>query len=495
MYMKNRKRKVLSRRLLGVLALSVCFSITACGAESENESSLSAKPNVVVPKTQEEIFLEVKQADTNSRAYEGAYTCTAYLCTSTTHRTETMEQLVSCDVENGKLAAKNYIINENGEKQAIDEGKWFEVAGEDYWYYSDYENERCYKDTQKEGLDIALGGMPCEMLEGVVSFTLADDFNELTQAYEKVTTDSVTALQEKSANVIGNTEITTAHDNGVSVVQIDSRAEIGGEDEKLASYSFVLSLTEKDEKISEVYIKTELSGEYQGTPVFQAEECSISYTYAFDEALYNSITPCAETGKNQEEYIGIEFVYYDDYSVWGRVAVNQSESAADLFKQVEYDAFNHYARVEYSPFECTVEGWYLDEAHTQRFDAETIHLEDLLAVKKLYAKDLTVSNEWIFVAEKDERIERLSKIYKIVEGNGLPGGVWLYNRTPRILRANGEQRELSLQQGYFDEIYFQGVLTEETSVFVEGGKIYTLEFVNVYEDTDYNLFSPLFDIL
>lgn len=495
--MQNRqdKRKVFSRRVIG-LALAVGISVSATACAYKNNNSSTPTSNKLPPTTDEEIFTTVKEADKNSRAYEQAYAIEITSTEKHNDREVKMQQVASVDIEKGKFVSKSYAIDENGEKQPYEECKGFQVSGQDYWYYSDYANAKCYKANEGEALEYVLGGMPCESLALLVSFTLADSFNELTQAYEQVTATSVASLQKQSPNAVGDTQITTAYDNGVSVVQIDSRVEIPMENQTPTSYATTFSLTAKDEKISTIYVKETIEYEIQGYPSSYFSEYSIDYEYSFDEELYNSVIPCAETARTETQYVGIEFVYYKDFSVWGSVAFNENKNATELFASAEYEAFNRYVRVEGDSFDYTVEGWYLDEACTQRFETDSISSEDLLGVKKLYAKDFSVSNKWIFIAMKPERVEkRLSKPYQIVEKNGLPSATAVMDCTPCVLWANGAQRVWNIPQESFDEIYFQGQRTTETSVVLESGNIYTIEYISVYEDTDYTLFSKVMDLL
>ena len=502
MYMKNRKRKVLSRRLLGVVALSVCFSITACGAESENESSLSAKPNVVVPKTQEEIFLEVKQADANSRAYEGAYTLEQkntkirYTIEQPNMeirngRVRKMESISSGDVANRKFVEKSYEIDENGEKQAIDEGKWFQNDGKDCWYYNDYkETTYCYEDV--DAMDIVMGGMPSEVLDSLVSFTLADSFAELAQAYQTVTENSVQALKADYPVASGATSVTAEDVNGISVVRIDSKAEICKEDQTLASYASSFFLATKGGRIYKIYMKMDMSWTMMGVPVRECQEYELVYRYDFNEGLYNSVIPCEieELPQTQKGMIDIEFVYYDDFSTRAQLSLRETATAQELFANAENQAFIFTEGY-------TVEGWYLDEACTQRLDVETIELEVLLDIEKVYAKDFTVADDWALIAMRGETENRLSKQCKIVEGNG-------FHRTA-LRDGNYYPRFLPIDRindtwiiGYYaddyDEIYFDGELTTAESVTLEGGRLYTAKFIDFYEDKDYNLFSSLYSI-
>ena len=472
-----KKHKISLRIISLALGMSCAVGVFgACGKSSK-------------PKTDEDIFLAVKEAYENSCAYEGAYTLVETHTETRNELVRKIERISSGDVENGKFAQKSFEIDENNVKNLYEEAKWFQDSGEDWWYYSADEAEKCYKDVDGQGLEIALGGMPSKALKAMVSFTLADSFEELTQAYEQVTAASLSSLQSKFPNASGATEIAAVYENGGSVVQIKSHAKTGGENQAPISYTSIFSLAEKDEKISDISIKLEWSGESQGTLMSQVVEYAFSYTYAFDENLYNSIIPCAETEPDQldqEEHVWIEFVCQDGLSFAGGVTFQETESTSILFARAKEQALTVPA-VAY-----TVEGWYLDENCTQRFDANTATSRELLNIKKLYAKNFAASDDWALIGRSNSKTEkRLSKAYKIVEGNGFPQATGIWEGDLQALHVEEGREEFSIQRYDFDEVYFDGELTTETSVFVEGGKLYKMEYISVYEDADYNLFEPL----
>ena len=493
------------KKLKTILASGLCFlfafSATACGGNSNDGQNSSEQETV---KTSEEIFAEVKAAAENSRAYKGAYTIEQkakeiryqYISETNVIPISNEREIISSgDMENRKFVEKGYEIDENGEKQPYHEGKWFQSGSKDCWYYNDYaENTYCYEDKEDYGLNIALGGMPSEALDGCVSFTLADSFVELTQAYQTVTENSVHALQADYPVASGATSVTAEDVNGISVVRIDSQAVISKNDETPASSSSSFFLAVKNGRIYKIYIKTDMSYEWQGIPIRSYQEYEFTYKYSFHESLYNSVIPCEIEGlpAEENETIAIEFIYYDDFSTRAYLAFDETATAQALLERAEREAF------PYGEEAYTVEGWYLDEACTQRLDVETIEPEALLEIQKLYAKDFTVAEDWAVIAMRGETQNKLSKQYKIVEGNGLHDtGLRDGNYYPRFLPVRNGHQEWGI--GYYandyDEIYFEGVLTTAESVTLEGGRLYTAKFVDVYEDKDYNLFSVLYSVL
>lgn len=493
--------KKLKRILVSGLALFFALSVVACSGKDNNGDESSSEQETV--KTNEEIFAEVKAADANSRAYEGAYTVELksteirYTIEQPNMeiqngRVRKMESISSGDKTNHKFVVKSYEIDENGEKQPYQEGKWFQNDGKDCWYYNDYEEHTyCYEDMEAHGLDIVLGGMPSEVLNSLVSFTLADSFAELTQAYQTVTENSVQALQADYPVASGATSVTAEDVNGISVVRIDSQAEICKNDQTPASYASSFFLAAKGGRIYKIYMKADMSWELMGVPVRECQEYEVVYRYDFNEGLYNSVIPCEIEELPQTEMIEIEFVYHEDFSTWARLSLRETATAQALFAEAENQAFPH-GEVAY-----TVEGWYLDEARTQRLEVEELEAEELLEIEKLYAKDFTVADDWAVVAMRGKTENRLSKQCKIVEKNGFHStAVRDGNYYPRILPVDRINYTwiISYYADDYDEIYFEGEPTTAESVTLEGGRLYTAKFIDFYEDKDYNLFSSLYSI-
>lgn len=493
--------KKLKKILVSGLSLVFAFSAVACSGNGNHGEDSSSEQEAV--KTNEEIFAEVKEADANSRAYEGAYTIEQksteirYTIEQPNMeiqpgRVRKMEIISSGDKTNRKFVEKGYEIDENGERQPYHEGKWFQNEGKDCWYYSDYEEHTyCYEDTGDYALDIVMSGMPSGALDSMVSFTLADSFAELTQAYQTVTENSVQALKADYPVASGATSVTAEDVNGISVVRIDSQAEICREDQTPASYTSSFFLAAKGGRIYKIYMKTDMSWEMMGVSVRECQEYEFVYRYDFNEGLYNEVIPCETEELPAKEMIEIEFVYHDDFSTRAQVSLRGTETAQALFAEAESQAF------PYGEEAYTVEGWYLDEACTQRLDVEAIGAEALLEIEKLYAKDFTVADDWVLIAMRGKTENRLSKQCKIVEGNGFHSTALLDgNYYPRFLPVRNGQQEWGI--GYYaddyDEVYFEGELTTAESVTLEGGRLYTAKFVDVYEDKDYNLFSSLYSI-
>ncbi len=493
--------KKLKKILVSGLSLFFAFSAVACSGNGNDGADSSSEQETV--KTNEEIFAEVKEADANSRAYEGAYTIEQksteirYTIEQPNMeiqpgRVRKMEIISSGDKTNRKFVEKGYEIDENGERQPYHEGKWFQNEGKDCWYYSDYEEHTyCYEDTGDYALDIVMSGMPSEALNSMVSFTLADSFAELTQAYQTVTENSVQALKADYSVASGATSVTAEDVNGISVVRIDSQAEICKEDQTPASYASSFFLAAKGGRIYKIYIKTDMSWEMMGVSVRECQEYEFVYRYDFNEGLYNEIIPCEIEELPQTATIGIEFVYHDDFSRWGYITFDETATAQALLEQTQSSAFNggNYA--------YTVEGWYLDEACTQRLEVETIEGKELLKIKKLYAKDFTVADDWALIAMRGKTENRLSKQCKIVEGNGFHSTALRDgNYMPRFLLVDliNYTWNIGYYANNYDEVYFEGELTTAESVTLEGGRLYTAKFVDIYEDKDYNLFSDLYNV-
>lgn len=492
---RMRKQKVGVRIMALALVLGMSCAVVACGGDGEDSGS--TPPTVFVPKTDEEIFAVVKEADINSRAYDGAYTAKLSSTSSLHPYGKRVEQIVSGDIEKRRFAGKVFEVDENNQKQPIEEVKWFQSSGEDYWYSSDGENGKCYKDTQNEGLSAALGGRPNEAVAELVSFTLADSFAEFVQAYETVTKESMERLQATCSTISGNTEIMALHDNGVSTVRISSYAEALAKNQTPVSYSSTYSFSVKDGMISNISVKEERNFTYLGNEISQTEKIEVSYTYAFDEALYNSIIPCAETEQEQTQgYIGINFVCQNGCSVYGGTSFRETATTQELFEAAKEYAFERAVYLAPTPA-YTVEGWYLDEAYTQLFEPTKMAARDLLAIDKLYAKDFTIAGDRIFITSEErlERTDKRSKPYKIVEKNGFPRGRGIMDSQLRALYTEERQKTWDLPRYDYDEVYLNGVLTTETSVLLEGGKWYNVEYVRAYKDSDFNLFSNLDEIL
>ncbi|MBQ8229113.1 MAG: hypothetical protein IJZ32_00280 [Clostridia bacterium] len=493
--------KKLKRILVSGLSLFFALSAVACSGNGNDGENSSEQETV---KTNEEIFADVKAADANSRAYEGAYTIEQknteirYTIEQPNMeiqpgRVKKIEMISSGDKTNRKFVEKAYEIDENGEKQPYHEAKWFQNEGKDCWYYNDYEEHTyCYEDMEAHGLDIVLSGMPSEALDSLVSFTLADSFAELTQAYQTVTENSVQALKADYPVASGATSVTAEDVNGISVVRIDSQAEICKNDQTPASYASSFFLAAKGGRIYKIYMKTDMSWELQGVPVRECQEYEFVYRYDFNEGLYNSVIPCEieELPQTQKGMIEIEFVYHDDFSTRAQLSLRETATAQTLFAEAESQAFPYGEAY-------TVEGWYLDEACTQRLDVEAIDAEALLEIEKLYAKDFTVADDWAVIAMRGKTENRLSKQCKIVEGNGFHSTALRDgNYYPRFLPV--DRINYTWNIGYYaddyDEIYFEGELTTAESVTLEGGRLYTAKFVDIYEDKDYNLFGDLYNI-
>ncbi len=489
-----RKQKVGVRIMALALVLGMSCAVVACGGDGEDSGS--TPPTVFVPKTDEEIFAVVKEADINSRAYDGAYTVKLSSTSSLHPYGKKVEQIASGDIEKRRFAGKVFAIDENNQKQPIQEVKWFQSSNKDYWYTSDYETPQCYT-SETEGVNAVLGGRPSEAVAGIVSLTLADSFAELVQAYETVTEESIERLQATCSTISGDTEITALHDNGESTVRISSRAEAIAKNQTPIFYSTTYFFSAKDGMISNISVKDERNFTYLGNEISQTEEIEISYTYAFDEALYNSIIPCAETEQEQTQgYIGINFVCQNGCSVYGGTSFRETATAQELFEAAKEYAFERAVYLAPTPA-YTVEGWYLDEAYTQLFDPMNMTARDLLTIDKLYAKDFTLAGDRIFIASEErlERTDKRSKPYKIVEKNGFPRGRGIMDSQLRALYTEERQKTWDLPRYDYDEVYLNGELTTETSVLLEGGKWYNVEYVRAYKDSDFNLFSNLDEIL
>ena len=438
-------------------------------------------------KTDEEIFAEIKAAVLSTQSYNGAFSMDFREENRATGDEGYEAGYFTCNPETLELALDGMDEKyRTCEKTFEKDGKYYfcgvngmadEIQPEDYVCEETTANR--VKANQANYLDYYA---PWAFMGNYGSFAIADSYAELLEALAIVSADTMADMA------------TDGYDNPQSTCVVD----LGTEGDK-SWITFTINGShagDPDDTTSEYQSKITMKFIVEGGYVISVEQdyyaCSdgqwgkemrdlnvmYAYTYAFDQAFFDSIIPCEPQAKTEyflqvnlhllPNYIDEEYIYITAETTKEEILGQLN----DLFWDIPED------------LDLEMDAWYLDEACTVKFDPDAI--TDLMEYEKitdLYAKSVSFNSDYAWVIVEHEYEERYSKPYqiaKILPWNG---------RSDDALRSPFHLVSEPYAIPDADKVLVDGVETTAESITLEGGKTYVVTRVEYQKDGDYWMFA------
>ncbi len=451
--------------------------------ESSTEDSSSEEENE--EKTDEEIFAEIKAAVLATQNYNGAFSMKfraenlavgdeGYEAGYFTCNPETLELALDGTDEKYRTCEKTF------EK----DGKYYfcgvagvedEIQPEDYVCEETTANRA--KAYQANYLDYY---SPWALLGNYGTFAVADSYAELLEAFEIVAADSLAAMKtEEFVNTIGNFAIDLGVEDGKSWITFtttfscDSTPYGEKNCQSQMTYKFV---------VEDGYVAYIEQTYYANVDRGWGEEEDnrkevYEYTYAFDQAFFDSIIPCEPQAKTEyllQVNLHLPYNYIDEEYVYVTAETTKEEVLGelnDIFWNIPED------------LNWEMDAWYLDEACTVKFDPDAI--TDLLEYERitdLYVKSISFNPNYAWVITEHQFQEHYSKPYQITK---------MFDFTGRGF--SGSEPFHLISEPYTlptaDKVLVDGVETTAQSLTLEGGKTYVVTCIEYVKDGDFWLFA------
>ena len=493
--MKKKWISMLALCFASSLGATGCFAIPGETVSSRNDgwvSQDSQLPGEEQPSemTEEEIFQAIKAGIDATREYKGAYTLTSI--NSQTMGEETMVRSIQAT---GDPAARQFALIADGEDGRSEE-KVFEKDGAYYEYAYDTmlaaEKEgyvgfgRRLSKNRATAVCKEYGPAPFVEDENVV--TLANDFAEFTAAYDTVAANSLTKSKANQADAEGAHAVTVSQEGGKYLLTIAIETNYLGdyyeyEDDDIEAardVNLTMQYTVDNGKLSQLAYMATLSyvmGEQ--TQSMQLTQ-TLNYSYEFNQALYDSVNPNAVVEYDNEKQLTF---YYLGTSATVTRNIGETETVAQVFAEMQPSL--HVETKE--GVDYTIDGWYLDEACTQKFDPDSASMEEFFELEQVYAKGVSVTEGYAMIIERIEDEDKYSRAYQIVEGS-----IVMFGRSGSMMKYPWYEiagTEIALEQERRDEIRINGEKTEASSFVCESCKVYVIRLIEHFTDEDYNLFD------
>lgn len=531
------------KKILAILlAALMIFSLAACGAKDENngantdaqnqtneteESTDKAKDEDKEEEKKEEeasyaeeneIFKYVMDAYDATLSYDGDMTADGTLVSESAYKYRDQEEIekdkytsTATMVFNGNdKTVYNSSVMDRGDSKSESYTKTVRDGDALYVLVEQYrtggENQtRLYRVSDndvEEYTSIKSIGILSYMAQTYNGVALADSFEELkdamdttlipivTYAYGEelagatptVTYDLSAKTADEVRTLIINTkvssEITT--DGITTKFDINMYYEISAKDGKVINYKAVVD-----------YISEEIEGEKVLEHRSSAQSIDITYDYSFAKDKYDSLEVILPEDTSTIPESNPAPTEYEDVHVYD-VYINGVET-------MEY--FNFYACV--TPQDAldeisekitrgmgTLAGnvrVFTDEAMTQELTADNVTKEKILGLTEVYIS-VTPSADVAFVVETIVEREEYSKPYQIVMPTVYLAGAFTSGGCNYGFEEPGEYQldETHVENEKY-ELWINGVKqdTKPTSITLEAGKTYKIEYVNVKSDKDF----------
>ena len=454
--------------------------------EVESSTEDSSSEEDVVNKTDEEIFAEIKAAVLATQNYNGAFSMKfreenlavgdeGYEAGYFTCNPETLELALDGTDEKYRTCEKTF------EK----DGKYYfcgvagvedEIQPEDYVCEETTANRA--KAYQANYLDYY---SPWAVLGNCGTFAVADSYAELLEAFEIVGADT---LADMKTDGYVNLQSTYVVDLGTEGGKSWITFTINGSfvDDPNGSTSDYQSQMVMKFVVEGGYVAyVEQSYYSYSTETWGEEEYNrkgvYEYTYAFDQAFFDSIIPCEPQAKTEyllQVNLHLPYNYIDEEYVYVTAETTKDDILGelnDIFWNIPED------------LNLGMDAWYLDEACTVKFDPDAI--TDLLEYERitdLYVKSISFNPNYAWVITEHQLQEHYSKPYQITKmfdfgGRGFSNGVPFHLISEPYTLSNA------------DKVLVDGVETTAGSLTLEGGKTYVITYIEYAQDGDYWLFA------
>lgn len=448
-------------------------SIESSSSEEENEG-----------RTDEEIFAEIKAAVLATQSYNGGFTM---VFREDMHNGEFLEEgWLTINPETLEMASYGTEDNEDLsiEKSFIKDGKYYiyGVYGEvDDLTLSDV---NCQETTayrvQNYLTDISNHYAPSALLNACGTFAIADTYAELCESFEFVSQASINKMvAEGYVNAMGNYMIDVGFEDGISWITFVVNSVCGEfPDDSINNYQAQMSYTFVVENgyVTQVIENYHMS--YDSEWGLETNDVTVVYTYAyaFDQELYDSIEPCAPQVRDEYDLI-VKLHLHPDYIVEEYVTITAESTAENILGQL-----NHVFWGIPEDLDLVIDGWYLDEACTIKFDPTTItDLMEYERITDLYAKSVSFNSNYAWVIVEDSYEKHYSKPYQITE---------MFEKNGRSDRW--VEPFCLVSEPYYlpnaDKVLVDSVETTAESITLEGGKTYVVTCVEYAQDGDHWLY-------
>lgn len=505
--MKKKIRKVLS------LCLSVCLLFGASGCSKLLYYFLPQTPSTPEEKrdpsdfstaeTEEDIYLSLQYAYEQLQNRRGNVTSYATF-TGESKAGETIltsqqaEIKASFDEEEKRAyyVASDQIKTAEGEGNMEVRQKSF-VEGDTQYLHSfkeengtELQNE--YMRIDGEAVQKSSEPLIARPTEITVTQFQPKDLASLTAAYETVYTECLEKERETYASATATFTIDLKNEDGVLTAKISGTRKTQREKkldgvETLADITMEEEMTVvgKDGALTELTYKTTRTEASVADPTktsTSVETSSVQYTYAFDQAGYDAyeVTLPDAASIKDHQYTHDVALHINGETV---LHADSGATAAEWYATVE-----DYERTAFLGH-CDVDGWYTDEARTNRFDVENASIDDVLKLTDLYANVTVREENRAMILERSIVKYTASEAYKIVfnvTGSDRLQNLY-YGGSQDVLL--GEQSVYEFSKPYFcDKIFVNGEEATGTSFPVEGKKIYFVDYYTEYDNADYELF-------
>ena len=510
-----------------VLVAVMCLSMFACntgdngnngGADTTDNGGNGG--NGGTPKTENELFAELKAAYEASVSHTGAMTITGAQSQTRSYPGQdavSMEVIakISADLANARCFVENK-QSYNG-KTYVDLTKIFTVGDALYLYEADGEDGDLDEEFEKYDLadvESAFNDADANMLnesfeESMGGTFIADSYDELTAAfantYPKLLENQINLKTEdykleEDSNLGLDYDISIAEKDGEIVLTSattftgDKMWGSGNDLMKNLLGTMTRTYKAKDGKISGFVfsITTEFDSEVDGEAIGKVEqEMSIDYdiSYTFDEAGYNAIEVSLPDDPSKiVEYVSrkeIKFVV--GCSSRGYIPCGEYDSVGEILAAGAAEVEERFdTRQDPETGETikmvTVKGFYKDAEFKEKLD-ESATMEELLALDYVYV-DVEIADGYAIVDFNNKEEDQTTREYKIVFAGSLYGQA--HSVGGSNLRPAGKPVTFNYraEEARDYKVLVNGVETYAESFIPESGKVYVVTYVEITKDRD-----------
>lgn len=508
----------MKKNLSSLLALTLALGITFGAAGCKKSSSSYDPSDFASAKTEEEIYQSVRYAIEQTAAYTGAFTASIVARTENNAEDPTADPAVvysatgKASTDNAGRMYSTSTSDENGcttvnqQKTFTQNGKayGFESTSETYGGYTD-ESSVYYELSEAELLSADWGVSEEGSLDYVLSLAsafcpAAQDLATIKTAFTDIYAAQTAAQQAVDPTAAASATISATNTDGVLSISVTStvtqnRSTMGAE-----GYPEIATVTAKEGKLSGISAVREMKMTIpatEETPEMEGYGKStqtVETSYAFDQAGYDGLSVTLPAASEIRDYSPSASItlHAGGAFVCSSRALSDYDTAAEILESMQASFKG-----------CTVDGWYTDEACTQKLNVAAIDKEDLLNIGHLYARSISANADNAVVATQYEEKYELSESYRIVfasdfvelDDEFIANGVYEGSYSFWTYTSTGSAYELYDEYDDYSAVYVNGVETTATSLSLEKGKLYVVKYVTVYKDADLSIFENARSIL
>ena len=435
----------------------------------KNDTPTTAQSNQnteVSKKTENDIFLYIKNAWNNSVAYKGAYTETQYFEEHESDYIEVGRYTVSADPQSKNFfyieeeyetsssqipvsqeqydeLCKEKIVFRNNTYYLLSEYNYYDESGKEYSYMSEAQVQYI---TSKYKF---LSNNSEPIIKVLPDITIADSIDELKAAYNEVLKDYINDPNQEISNATSDIAVT----------------ESGGTFYLRIILSFIYDNSEQTK--SEIYIQASNNFISKIEKSNSEGKIGAELKYTFDKQTYDSINI-----NLPENMSSIQQATFDKEITFHFQGTDIPWTQKSYGKRSIQESYNDILNDSYGL--CLDDyTWYTDPKLTQKLDISTISEEEYFKIEDLYTGERN-SETTLCHSTNDHGI---NKAYSIVYGQGS------YSCSSRAMVYNGTTILFSSEICFDDaenvEIYVNGVKQppNATHLTIDSSNIYEIHIV------------------